>query len=338
MRVTVVFAGAIALWAAGAQCADAADVNLWPSTGSFFRGTGFYLSPWKILAMWLVFLAWVRSADWISQDTQALSLRWTRWNAIVFFSFFFALLLFWIVPIFLVGFFLLLVAYLAPLITYVTYRNKQVKATSDKVFTSKHLRNWFARKMNSIGIKMEGAEIDPRELGPDIQYSAMGAASERDDSVNLIQARQSAGFMPSRELLDDALRQRASHVMLDYTAEIAQVRYQIDGVWHDRSSLERAVADPLLEVFKGLAALKAGERRARQAGQFGMVVEKKKMTCKFTSQGTQTGERVVLQFETKDVPFHSLDELGMRSKTQEQLTALLKQNGLFVFSALPAGG
>jgi type II secretory ATPase GspE/PulE/Tfp pilus assembly ATPase PilB-like protein len=224
------------------------------------------------------------------------------------------------------------------LITYVTYRNKQVKATSDKVFTSKHLRRWFARKMNSVGIKMAGAEIDPRELGPDIQYSAMGAASERDDNVNLIQARQSAGFVPSRELLDDSIRQRASHMMLDYTAQVAQVRYQIDGVWHDRSSLERVVADPMLEVFKGLAALKTAERRARQAGQFGMVVEKKKMTCKITSQGTQTGERVMLQFETKDVPFHSLEELGMRPKTQEQVTALLKQNGLFVFSSLPAGG
>lgn len=338
LRVFVVFAGAIALWAAGASSAGAQEANLWPSTGSFLRGTGFYLSPWKILGAWLFFLAWVRSADWISQDSQALKLRWTLWNAIVYFSFFLALLLFWVIPYFVVGTILLLVAYAAPLITYATYRNKQVKSSYDKVFTSKHLRRWFAQKVNSIGIKMEGVDVDPRELGPDVQYTPMGGAMERDDNVALLTARQSAGFMPSRELVDDALKQRASHVMLDYTPQSVSVRYQVDGVWHDRSPLERAVGDPVLEVFKGLAALKVAERRSRQAGEFGLQVEKVKYTCRLTSQGTKTGERAVLNFETKDVPFHSLDELGMRQKMQEQLTELLQQKGLFVFSSLPAGG
>ncbi|MEX0675723.1 MAG: ATPase, T2SS/T4P/T4SS family [Pirellulales bacterium] len=338
LRVFVVLAGAIALWAAGATSAWAQAPDLWPSTGSFIRGTGFYLSPWKIMGAWLVFLAWVRSSDWISADAQALGLRWAIWNPIVFFSFFVAIVLLWIIPIFVIGIFLVLVAYVAPLATYITYRNMQVKSSYDKVLTGKHLRRWFVRKMNSIGIKMEGADVDPRELGPDIQLTAMGGASERDDNVNLLTARQSAGFMPARELVDDALKQRATHVMLDYTPQSVSVRYQVDGVWHDRSALAREVGDPILEVFKGLAALKAADRRARQAGQFALEAAKRKYTCKLNSQGTQTGERAVLQFDTKDVPFHTLDELGMRQKTQEALIGLLRQKGLFIFSALPAGG
>ena len=338
LRLFVVFAGAIALWSVAATSAQAQDFDPWPST-TFLRGTGFYLSPWKVIGAWLVFLAWVRSADWVSQDSQALGLRWTLWNPIVYFSFLLALLLFWVIPVFFVGIFLLLVAYLAPLVTYVTYRNKQVKATSDKVFTNRHMRRWFARKMNSIGIKMAGAEIDPRELGPDVKFTAMGGETERDDSVNLLTARQAPGFMPSRELINDALQQRASHVMLDYTQKNVNVRYQVDGVWHDRSSLEREAGDPILEIFKGLAAMKITDRRSRQAGQFGLQVNKQKLTCKINSQGTQTGERAILQFETKDMPFHSLDELGMRQKMHEQVTELLRQKqGLFVFSSLPASG
>jgi len=126
--------------------------------------------------------------------------------------------------------------------------------------------------------------------------------------------------------------------MLDYSSQIVGVRYQVDGVWHDRSSLERPVGDPILAVFKGLAALKVADRRSRQKGQFGMKAETGKFTCKITSQGTQTGERALLQLETRDVPFHTLDELGMRQKMQEQLSELMTQPGLFVFSALPAGG
>ncbi len=162
--------------------------------------------------------------------------------------------------------------------------------------------------------------------------------TRRDNNVNLLTARQSAGFMPSRELIDDALRQRATHVMLDYTPQSVGVRYQVDGVWHDRSSLEREAGDPILEVFKVLAALNPQERRARQSGEFGIQVDKDKYTCKITSQGTQTGERALVQFEAGKVPSQSLDDLGMRQKMQDQLDEIIKRPGLFLFCSMPANG
>ena len=157
----------------------------------------------------------------------------------------------------------------------------------------------MARKLNSIGIKMAGADIDPRELGPDIKLTVRGGATDRDNNVNLLTARQSPGFMPARVLLDDALGQRrhAHHARLH--ADSVGVRYQVDGVWHDRSAIERAEGDPVLAVFKGLAALKVDDRRSRQSGAFGVEAAKEKINCNITSQGTSTGERVLLQF---DVP------------------------------------
>ncbi len=126
--------------------------------------------------------------------------------------------------------------------------------------------------------------------------------------------------------------------MLDYTAEVVGVRYQIDGVWHDRAPLDRASGDLVLAVYKGLAALKVEDRRSRQSGSFGVEAAKEKFTCKITSQGTKTGERVLLQLEQLKVPFKTLEELGMRPKTQEQIEALFQQSGLVVFSSLPGGG
>ena len=338
LRAILVLAGASALWVGGAELALAQDTALWPSTGTFRRGDGFYLDPWKLLAVWILFLCWVRSADWISQDSQQLKLRWTLWNAIAFSSFFVALLLFFMIPAFFVGITLLVIAYIAPLVAYATYRNKQVLSSSDKVFTGRHLRRWFARKMNSVGIKMAGADDDPRDQGPQIEYKAQGAADDREDSINQIKARQHAGYMSSRELIDDALRQRATHVMLDYTPQSVGVRYQVDGVWHDRSALEREVGDPILEVFKTLAALKPEDRRSRQAGKFGLQAVGDKYTTRFNSQGTQTGERALLQFEPTKVPKLTLEDLGMREKTRERLMEILSGNGLFVFCSPPAGG
>jgi type II secretory ATPase GspE/PulE/Tfp pilus assembly ATPase PilB-like protein len=340
LRALFVLAVASVLWATGAGAAFAQDqdATLWPSSGPFTRGTGFYLDPWKMLLLWFVFLCWVRSTDWVSQDAQQLKLRWAMWNPIVFFTFFVGLLLFFIISVWPVGFGLLLVTYVAPLVSYIVYRNKQVRSSYDKVFTGRHIKRVMARKLNAIGIKVAGADIDPRELGPAIEYKAEGGANEREDSINLITVRQSAAYMPSRELINDALQQRATHVMLDFTPQAVAVRYQVDGVWHDRSSLEREAGDPIIEAFKTLAALKPADRRSRQAGTFGMTADKIKYTVKITTQGTQTGERALLQFDPVKVPKLDLKDMGMREKMLEQVNVLMTQKGMFVFSSMPAGG
>lgn len=338
LRALFVLAGASVVWATGAGAALAAETSLWPSTGPFTRGSGYYLDPWKLLSLWIVLLCWVRSTDWVSQDAQGLKLRWAMWNPIVFFTFFVGLLLFLIISVWPVGFGLLLIAYLAPLISYIVYRNKQVRSSYDKVFTGKHIKRVFARKMNAIGIKMAGGDIDPRELGPAIEYKAAGGATDRDDNINLLTVRQSQAYMPSRELINDALVQRATHIMLDFTPQGVAVRYQIDGVWHDRSSLEREAGDPIIEAFKTLAALKPADRRSRQSGAFGMTADKIKYNVKITSQGTQTGERALLQFDPVKVPKLDLKDMGMREKTLEQVNNLMNQKGMFIFSSMPAGG
>lgn len=310
----------------------------WPPAQNFTRGPAPYLSLLKILSFWLIFLWWVRTTDWVSQDSQALKLRWQVWNPVIVFTFFLGLLLFWAIPVYAGGITVLLLSFAAPLITYIIIRNKQVTAAADKVLSGRHLKRWFARKVAVIGIKMEGADDDYKEAGPEITLIGMGAASDRDNSINLLTAKQSAGYLPARQLLDDAMRERATHIMLDYTAEKVGVRYQIDGVWHDRTEMDRDTGDAVLAVFKGIAALNIADRRSRQSGSFGMEIEKAKYRAKVASQGTQTGERALLQFVPLKSEFKSLDDLGMRAKIQEQIHAVFEQPGLIVFTALPGNG
>jgi type II secretory ATPase GspE/PulE/Tfp pilus assembly ATPase PilB-like protein len=212
-----------------------------------------------------------------------------------------------------------------------------VTSSYDKVFTGRHFKRVIARKLNSIGFNIPD-EVDPRELGPKIEYKPEGGASDRDNQVALLTVRQSPAYMPSRDLLNDALQQRATHVMLDFTPQAVGVRYQIDGVWHDRAAMERAACDPILEIYKTLAALKPQERRARQSGKFGVSYDNLKYGIKISSQGTQTGERALLQFEPVKLPKLELADLGMRDKMRDQLDELMGKPGLMIFSSMAGGG
>ena len=157
-----------------------------------------------------------------------------------------------------------------------------------------------------------------------------------------IEVRQHEAVVPTKELLYDALSKRTNKVMLDFTRDAAAGRYLIDGVWHNIDSRDRAVADGMLVVIKLLCGLKPEERRARQEGSF--LVEHKsthaKFVAKLTTQGVQTGERVIIDLGPKKPKLlKTLDDVGMREQMQERLLEHLRaEQGLILIAAPPGGG
>lgn len=334
-------AAALALCLFAQQPAWAQEGSRFPTyPGEFAHGSGFYLSWFKLPLFWLLFLLWVRTLDWINQDGQRLRLEYRRWNQIAFFSFMGVVVLLWLMSFpaaFWVGFPLMLVAYAVPFMLYVLHRNGLV-TDELKVFTGPHLRFWFSERLKPLGIKVSAEP--PREEGPPVELTARGGATERDDTIHLLTAKQSPAFNLARVLLDTAFSQRADAILLDYTQQTVSVRYQIDGVWHNAENQDRETGDAVLAVLKTISALNVNERRARQQGTFGAEFEKKqKHVCRLISQGTRSGERVLIQVEDPSVKRARLPELGMREKMQDQFKGVLEQRkGLILVSAPPGNG
>src|SRR5580658_8830142 len=115
-RVILILLLAAFILSAGAGTLFAADISedatyLWKAD---WRGSGFYLSWMKIATVWLLFIAWVGVADWVSRDLEESGLKWQMWNPIVVGSFMGMLLLSWVIPWFWLNVFLLLGAAAAP--------------------------------------------------------------------------------------------------------------------------------------------------------------------------------------------------------------------------------
>ena len=342
-RITLLIAVAVltigAVLTLGAGTLLAAD-GAWPAIqlDKNFRGAGGYLNVFKIMACWLLFLLWVYTTDWVSTDGQNLKLDHLRWNPIVFGAFMAAFVLLWLIPYFWVGFILLFIAYVAPLASYIVMRNKKVD-NNKRVLTPEHLRYWFATRLNKLGVKVAAERQGRHEGGPPVKLVASGGPDERTNNGWLLLARQSTGFGFAREILADGLSTRGSAIMLDYTQQGVAVRTMIDGVWIPREAKPREYGDPALEALKLLCGLNPKDRQNRQEGVFIAQYESVKYSTRFTSQGTPGGERLLLQFEEKSIQFKTLEELGMRTKLQEQFLELVgAKQGLAIFSAPPAGG
>ena len=238
-------------------------------------------------------------------------------------------------PIFWLSFPIAFTIYLVPMLMYVKYRNKHV-TVDERVLTKAHIR--FLMSRGNLGVSKE--KKAPWQDGPNVDFGALGAADEQADQANLLKARQHpAGYVAAKKLFVAALAKRAERVMLDYTQNEVGVKYYIDGVWHDLPPSDRETGDPMLAVFKQMANLNPEDRRGKQEGKLKANYANKKHVLKLASQGTKTGERVILQITGGEKAFKSLAELGMREKMEQQtLKVLGAKNGLFVFTTMPGGG
>jgi len=302
------------------------------------RGAGGYLSWVKILLSWLVFLAWVGGTDWVSRDAQAMKLDFVRWNPIVFGTFLATFVLLWLIPYFWLGFSLLLIAYVAPLTSYVVMRNSTVD-NNQRVLTPAHLRFWFSERLAAVGVKVAAEARDEHEKGPPVALAARGGADAREDGARLLSARQAPGLTDARGIIADGLSSRASAIMLDFAQQNVTIRVMVDGVWLARDPMERETGDPALEALKILCDLKSEDRRSRQKGAFAAEFESANYEATLTTQGTKTGERAIVQFEEEKIRIESLDALGLRPKMQKRVRKLMSlEKGFLLISAMPAGG
>lgn len=344
-RNVTLLAAALLVLAAGGELAAQ---DAWPVyTVPFARGPGSYAAIWKLIMLAAVTWCWVKSADWVSRDTdelgEAIGLPASIWNPVVALPYLFGFLLALTIPIFLAGWAVGLLMWLVPFVIYVVMRNGRV--TDDKkVFTPTHLAHWFA----NLGKKQpKQREVKHAwQLGPEVELHAVGPL-QMENQQALIEARSIPAYVPMKYLLADALTQGAERIMLEYSATDVGVRYQIDGVWHNaapkvdrKQPLDRPVGDAVLVVLKRLCHLKPTERRARQEGKMRVDFEGNKYDTLLQSQGTQGGERVSLAFTLNTKHIRTLEELGMRDKVREQLDELIGpgHHGLVAFASLPSDG
>lgn len=328
----------------GAAATGLASLNsllaeAWPSYDQAFqRGPGYYLSLPKILFCWILFLIWVWSTDQASQDCQRQRLSYVLWNSVIFFPFVAAFVLVWLLPWFWFGAMLMIVAYVAPLATYVVFRNKKLSPEL-RILTPDHIKHVIREKGKIFGLKGSDQPKTSKREGPPVMFTAQTGKTDRDNAAALLLAKQSPGFPLARHLFADAVERRADGIALDYSAQGVAVKLQIDGVWHGHQPQDRENGDVMLAVLKTLSGLNVAERVKKQDGTFKAEFAGVKYDCKITTQGTPTGERVIIQATIPSSKKWTFEELGLRNKVEEQLKAAINQSrGLILFSAPPASG
>jgi type IV pilus assembly protein PilB len=115
-----------------------------------------------------------------------------------------------------------------------------------------------------------------------------------------------------------AIRDRASDIHLEPEEKMLRVRFRIDGLLYEFSTLAKQIHAPLTSSIKILAEMDIAETRLPQDGSFNVKIEERSFEIRVSTFPTIYGENVVLRILDQSTPLRKLEDLGF---TPEMLTS-----------------
>lgn len=133
------------------------------------------------------------------------------------------------------------------------------------------------------------------------------------------------------QLLEYAVRTRASDIHIEPLEDKTRVRFRIDGILYEKIILPKVVHDALVSRVKILAVLKIDEKRLPQDGRFTYSFGKETIDLRVSTIPTVYGEKVVLRLLPKSSAAPTLLELGLGGLSLKTLEGqLLRSHGIIL--------
>jgi type II secretory ATPase GspE/PulE/Tfp pilus assembly ATPase PilB-like protein len=283
---------------------------------------GGYISIIKIVIFLVLFIGWLWTVGWVNRDAYSVGTNQNFWTAIVFGAGVFATILWLLIPMFLIGFALFLIAAGASSLSYVSHRNGLVME-HDRVLTPDFIKGLLESK----GKKLE-------------ESNKLVFETANGNEVPIPQSRTPDfyGFREANELFSDAVWRRASEIVFVPTPEEHKVVYQVDGAAIKRPSISKEQMEYLAVFIKNVADLDVKERRKPQKSKLTTRRGKENIEWEVTTAGSRAGEHIVLK-QKMQRNITKIAELGLMSAQEENLSGIASLNsGVFIISGTKKSG
>jgi type IV pilus assembly protein PilB len=141
------------------------------------------------------------------------------------------------------------------------------------------------------------------------------------------------------QILDFAIKSRASDVHIEPQEGSTRVRYRIDGILQEKLSIPRELHDALISRIKILSGMKIDEKRIPQDGRFNFKGTEEEVDLRISSLPTSWGEKIVMRLLKKSGGVPTLPELGLRGRGLKNLQdSILRPHGIILICGPTGSG
>ncbi|HLG29178.1 MAG TPA: ATPase, T2SS/T4P/T4SS family [Candidatus Brocadiales bacterium] len=134
-----------------------------------------------------------------------------------------------------------------------------------------------------------------------------------------------------------AIREGASDIHLEPEESNLRIRYRVDGILHEASSLPRYVRSAIISRIKVLGQMDIAETRIPQDGRFKVREQNRDFELRVSSFPTIYGENVVIRILDQTSALVELKDLGFSDETRKKYEALIGLPYGFILLTGPTG-
>ncbi len=166
--------------------------------------------------------------------------------------------------------------------------------------------------------------------GQDEVTTALEAyAKEKNLNVEEVDAAEedinsSPIVMLVKEMIDKAVRQRASDIHIEPTERKVRVRYRIDGALYEKAKYDINVLNAMVARIKIIGGMDIAEKRKPQDGRITQVVGRMEYDIRVSVLPTVYGEKVVMRLTSKTGLTKEKSQLGLKPREMEQFDYILQ--------------
>jgi type IV pilus assembly protein PilB len=162
-----------------------------------------------------------------------------------------------------------------------------------------------------------------------------------DDGGEVVALNETSEDAPVIKLVNQivaqAVERGASDVHLAPEGRELRVRFRIDGVLQDITTVPRKMASGVISRIKIMAELNIAERRLPQDGRVGLVVDGRHVDLRVVTMPSVHGEGAVMRVLDKESVVVELDKLGMADAERERFEAACRETHGAVLVTGPTG-
>ncbi len=147
------------------------------------------------------------------------------------------------------------------------------------------------------------------------------SAEEQEEGAEVVALHETSDDAPVVKLVNQIVAQGvqrgASDIHLAPEGRDLRVRFRVDGVLQDITTVPRRMAAGMVSRIKIMAELNIAERRLPQDGRVGLVVDGRHVDLRVVTLPSVHGEGVVMRVLDKESVVVELDKLGMAEPERE---------------------
>ncbi len=139
------------------------------------------------------------------------------------------------------------------------------------------------------------------------------------------------------EMIEKAVRQRASDIHIEALERKVRIRYRIDGALYERASYSPAILPALIARIKIIGGMDIAEKRKPQDGRITYVVDRMEYDIRVSILPTVYGEKVVMRLTSKTALSRNKSQLGLKENELKQFDHIMRNPHGIILVTGPTG-